>query len=63
MHQRKTEVVNKLVGGVKAIVKSARATSIFGEAKFLGLSAKFQLKIKFIVENISFLQLDRVTVN
>ncbi|WP_337902555.1 dihydrolipoyl dehydrogenase [Mesomycoplasma ovipneumoniae] len=36
MHQRKTEVVNKLVGGVKAIVKSARATSIFGEAKFLG---------------------------
>lgn len=36
MHQRKTEVVNKLVGGVKAIVKSAKATSIFGEAQFVG---------------------------
>ncbi|MBG0730942.1 dihydrolipoyl dehydrogenase [Mycoplasma sp. 'Moose RK'] len=36
MHQRKTEVVNKLVGGVKAIVRSAKATSVFGEAKFVG---------------------------
>lgn len=36
MHQRKTEVVNKLVGGVKAIVRSAKATSIFGKAEFVG---------------------------
>lgn len=36
MHQRKAEVVNKLVGGVKSIVKSAKATSVFGEAKFVG---------------------------
>lgn len=36
MHQRKADVVNKLVGGVKAIVKSAKATSIFGDAKFVG---------------------------
>ncbi|CAT04745.1 pyruvate dehydrogenase E2 component [Mesomycoplasma conjunctivae] len=36
MHERKRGVVEKLVGGVKGIVRGAKAVSLEGEAKFVG---------------------------